>query len=155
MNKPLSASHHQLHKELVALRHCLKIAQEHGTTGLYESNRTEALKHFAHCAQEFLVFLSKYLKQIKFVETEAMSEREIIRHAYAQSILNQEEQRLLGTMLDDAHKAAQSHMNKKESAQKELMNRVSQYFAIMAPVTEKLAAELGIPDAHIAHAEVL
>lgn len=155
MNKNLSGAHHQLHKELVALRHCLKIAQEHGSTGLYESNRTKVLKHFAHCAQEFLVFLSKYLKQIKYVETDALSEKEIIRHAYMLNILNQEEQRMLGTMLDDAHKAGQNPMNKKESGQKELMSRVSQYFAIMAPVTEKLAAELGIPDAHIAHAEVL
>ena len=155
MNKELSSSHHQLHKELVALRHCLKIAHEHGARGLYESNRTDVLNHFAHCAKEFMVFLSKYLQHVKFIDTSALSEREVIRHAYAQNIVNQDDQRLLATMIDDAHKAAQHHMQKKESAQKELLGRVDDYFQVMAPVTERLAAELGIPDAHTAHAEVL
>jgi hypothetical protein len=155
MNKEMSAIHHQLHKELVALRHCLKIAQEHGARGLYENNRTEALNHFVHCAKEFMNFLSKYLATTKFLATDSMSEKEIIRHCYLNGLITQDEQRLLNAMIDDQYKAAQHTLSKKESTDNKIMIRLHDYFELMAPVTEKIARELGISEVGVPQFEMI
>jgi hypothetical protein len=45
MKQTLAAEHHQLHKELTALRHCLKLVKDHGFRGEFITTQHETFKH--------------------------------------------------------------------------------------------------------------
>jgi hypothetical protein len=68
----------------------------------------------------------------------------MLRQAEFNGIITKEEYHILTAMLDDQPKAARNHAN---AADTQLMDRIGDYFELMAAITEKIAIELGLPEA--------